>query len=309
MSLMNLYFSGWLKPGEKRAIEVGRLERSYVVHVPKRQGEAERMPVVLVLHGATMNGPVMAWFTDFNLKADEAGFIAVYPNGTGKRSSFYWNGGRCCGPAIKNNVDDVAFIDALLDDLAANYAVDDRRVYVTGISNGGIMAYRLAAELSDRIAAIAPVAGCLEIELGELKRPVSVLHFHGTRDDFVPFAGGKGEKSITGTRFRSVEQSVALWAKANGCGENMTIEVLSKSGDELTVTRKSYGPGKDGAEVALVVIEGGGHTWPGKKPPIKILGKSALNISANDLMWDFFQRHALPANRNESVGNALRGNP
>lgn len=293
MSLMNLYFSGWLHPGETRSINVGGLKRSYVVHVPKRHDKTSPMPVVLALHGATMNGPMMAWFTDLNHKADEAGFIAVYPNGTGKRSSLFFNGGNCCGSAVKENVDDVAFIDALLDDLVQNFPVEERRVYATGMSNGGLMAYRLAAELSGRIAAIAPVAGCMGIEIDDLKRPVSVLHFHGTEDEFIPFEGGKGPKSITGTHFRSAEQSIAIWVKANGCGETPAIDVLPKTGNELTVTLKKFGPGKDGAEVALVVIDGGGHTWPGKKSPAKILGKSALQISANDLMWEFFQKHPI----------------
>lgn len=182
---------------------------------------------------------------------------------------------------------------ALLDDLMQNYPVDAGRVFVTGMSNGGIMAYRLAAELSDRIAAIAPVAGCLAIEVGELKRPVSVLHFHGTRDEFVPFEGGKGKESITGTHFLSVNQSIQAWVNANGCDDKLKLDVLSQSGDETAVIRKSFGPGKDGAEVMLVVIEAGGHTWPGKKPPAKMLGKSALSISANDLMWEFFQKHPM----------------
>jgi polyhydroxybutyrate depolymerase len=293
MSLLNLYFSGWLHPGENRSINVGGLNRSYVVHVPKHHDEKLPTPVLLALHGATMNGPMMAWFTDLNHKADKAGFIAVYPNGTGKRSSLFWNGGKCCGSAVKENVNDVAFIDALLDDLMQNYPVDERRVYATGMSNGGIMAYRLAAELSDRIAAIAPVAGSLTTEIGNLKRPVSVLHFHGTKDEFLPFEGGKGPKSITGTHFLSAEQSVGTWVKANGCDENPKVDVLSKSGDEMTVTRKTFAEANEGAEVALVVIEGGGHTWPGKKSPAKLLGKSALNISANDLMWEFFEKHPM----------------
>ena len=293
MSLMNLYFSGWLHPGDTRSISVGGLKRSYVVHVPQRHRGQAPMPVVLALHGATMNGPMMAWFTELNCKADEAGFLAVYPNGTGKRSSFFWNSGKCCGSAVKENVDDVAFIDALLDDLMQAYAVDARRIYATGMSNGGMMVYRLAAELSHRIAAIAPVAGCVATEIGSLKRSVSVLHFHGTQDEYVPFEGGKGTKSITGTHFCSVQQSIQAWLKVNGCDDNPTIDVLSKNGDEMAVTRKTYGAGHGGTEVVLVVIEGGGHTWPGKKPPAKILGKSALNVSANDLMWEFFEKHPM----------------
>jgi polyhydroxybutyrate depolymerase len=293
MSLLNLYFSGWLHPGDNRSINIGGLNRSYVVHVPKGFDHKTPMPVVLALHGATMNGPMMTWFSGLNEKADAAGFMAVYPNGTGKRSSLFWNGGNCCGSAMQNNVDDVAFIDALLNDLVQVHPVDARRVFATGMSNGAIMAYRLASELSDCIAAIAPVAGCMGTEVGQPKRPVPVLHFQGTSDEFIPFLGGKGRKSITGTHFYSVEQSIQAWVKLSGCDESPKIDLLSQSGDEMTVTRKRYDEGQDGAEVVLVVIEGGGHTWPGRKSPAKILGKSALNISANDLMWEFFEKHPM----------------
>jgi polyhydroxybutyrate depolymerase len=166
-------------------------------------------------------------------------------------------------------------------------------VYVTGMSNGAVMAYRLASELSDRIAAIAPVAGAVGTENNQPKRPVSVLHFHGTKDEYVPFLGGKGEKSITGTHVCSADHSIQTWVKLNGCDKTPRVDVLSKHDDEMTVTRKSYSSGKDGSEVTLVVIDGGGHTWPGRKSPAATLGKSATNISANDLMWEFFQKHEL----------------
>jgi polyhydroxybutyrate depolymerase len=217
-------------------------------------------------------------------------FIRTAPAGA---HHFTWNGGNCCGSAAQNKVDDVAFINALLDDLMRDYPVGAQRVYTTGMSNGAIMAYRLASELSDRIAAVAPVAGSVGTEVSQPKRPVSVMHFHGTRDEFIPFTGGRGQKSISGTDFRSVEDSIRAWVKANGCDENPKIDQLSKSGDETTVTRKIYSGGKDGTEVVLVVIEGDGHTWPGMRSPAKTLGKSALNVSANDLIWEFFQKRKL----------------
>ena len=293
MWITDLYFSWWLRPGTNYSLAVGGLNRTYVVHAPKGYDPKTPMPVVLALHGATMNGPMMAWFSGLNRKADEAGFIAVYPNGTGRFSSYFWNGGNCCGSAMQNKVDDVAFINALLDDLMGSYHVDPQRIYATGMSNGAIMAYRLASELSDRIAAIAPVSGSLGTETCQPKRPVSVLHFHGTMDEYIPFLGGKGARSITGSHFYSVDHSIRAWVKLNGCDENPKIDLLSKNGDEMTVTRKTYGAGTNGAEVVSVVIEGGGHTWPGLRSPAKTLGKSALNISANDLMWEFFQKHKL----------------
>lgn len=272
---------------------MGGLKRTYVVHLPKDHCQETPLPVVLALHGATMNGPMMAWFSRLNRKADEAGFMVVYPNGTGTFSSFTWNGGNCCGSAMQNNIDDVSFINALLDDLIGAYQIDSRRIYATGISNGGTMAYRLAADLSERIAAIAPVAGSMGTVISRLKRPVSVLHFHGTLDEYIPFDGGKGKKSLYGTHYGSVDQTIQTWVDANECLESPKTEWLSKNGDEMRVTRKTYAGGKDGAEVVLVAIEGGGHTWPGRKAPVQTLGKSALNILANDLIWAFFCKHAM----------------
>ena len=130
-------------------------------------------------------------------------------------------------------------------------------------------------------------------EISQPNRPVSALHFHGTMDEYIPFLGGKGKKSISGTQYWSVDHTIVAWVKSNGCDENPKIDLLSKTGDELTVTRKTYVAGKDGTEVVLVVIEGGGHTWPEMRSPTTTLGKSALNISANDLMWEFFERHPM----------------
>ncbi len=281
MRITDLYFSWWLRPGRARNLVVGGLTRTYVVYAPTGHDLKTPLPVVLALHGATMNGPMMAWFSGLGRKADEAGFIAVYPNGTGN------------GPAAQDKVDDVGFIDALLDDLSRAYPVDARRVYATGMSNGATMAYRLAAELSDRIAAVAPVVGSVATGIGRPKRPVSVLHFHGTRDEFIPFTGGKGAKSVFGTDYRPVGDSVRAWVEANGCDGIPKTDVLSEGGDGLRVTRKTYGGGRGGVEVALVVIEGGGHTWPGKRSAAAVLGRSTLTVSANDPVWEFFQKHPM----------------
>jgi polyhydroxybutyrate depolymerase len=293
MRLSDLYFSWWLRPGTTCFITAGGVKRSYIVHLPNGHDPQTPMPVVLALHGATMNAAMMAWFSGLNRKADEAGFIVVYPNGTGRRSSFTWNAGKY-GSVLENNADDVGFINALLDDVLRSYPVDVQRIYATGMSNGAVMVYRLACELPDRIAAIAPVAGSMLMEVCQPKRPVSVLHFHGTQDEYVPFQGGIGKRSILGTKVRPVEHSIQTWVKLDVCNEKPVIDVLSQKGDEMTVTRTSYKGGIDGTEVTMVVIEGGGHTWPGMRTPARVLGKSATNVSANDLMWEFFQGHSLP---------------
>ncbi len=155
------------------------------------------------------------------------------------------------------------------------------------------MCYRLAAELSERIAAIAPVAGTMAIEQCQPSRPVSILHFHGTKDGLVLF-GGPDERTPKNIKFRSVDETIRAWVRANGCPQTPEIaELHNLTDDGTTVRRKWHGPGKEGSEVVLYVIEGGGHTWPGRDPRLRLLGKSTREISANDLMWEFFQRHPM----------------
>lgn len=285
-----------LPPGDStRTIEVHGRTRSYVVHVPKSYDRSKPVAVVLAFHGGGTNAQSMIRFCGLNDTADEAGFLAVYPEGTGRReNALVWNAGDCCGYAMRRNVDDVAFVDALLDELEAQIPIDSKRIYATGMSNGAMLTYRLASELSHRIAAIAPVAGPMGSETCHPERPVSVLHFHGTADEFAPFEGGRGQKSLSRTEFRSVEHSIDAWVKANGCSEMPeVVELPNHVGDETSVTRKTYGHGKDGAEVVLVVIDGGGHTWPGRQPRLRILGRSTGDISANEMMWSFFVKHPM----------------
>jgi polyhydroxybutyrate depolymerase len=226
-----------------------------------------------------------------NEKSDVAGFVVVYPSGTGATPLFlYWDAGGVRGRVS----DDVGYIGRVLDDLATVVNVDAKRIYATGMSNGGMMCYRLAAELSDRIAAIAPVAGSMALEALRPTRPVSVLHFHGTRDGLVLF-GGPDERIPKNLKFLSVDASVRAWVKANGCPESPVVSTLPDTdGDGLSVRREYFGPGKEGTEVILYAIEGGGHTWPGRDAPTRFLGKSTRDISANDIIWEFFQRHAIP---------------
>ena len=282
-----------LKPGDHtRNLKVDGRDRSYLVHIPKKYDGKTPMPIVLALHGAAMNGPMMSVFCGLNKKADDAGFIVVYPNGgTGMGIFLTWNAG---GRAGKDRVDDVAYIRAALDDLGSVVKVDPKRVYATGMSNGGMMCYLLAAELSDRIAAVAPVAGTMVIEKANPKRPVPLIHFHGTADTLVKFDGpGKGTPKFI--HFKSVEDSIQTWVKIDGCDEKPEIVSLpDKAKDGTAIERKTYGHGKDGAEVVLVVIKGGGHTWPGQEPPVDFIGKSTKNITANDLIWEFFKKHPMP---------------
>jgi polyhydroxybutyrate depolymerase len=295
-----------LGPGDHtRKLTAGGLERSYIVHVPRSYDGSRPFPVVLAFHGGGSNAGQWKRFCGLDEKADRSGFIAVYPNGTGEKIEGYpeevlgWNGGpRQPGgtDSALSKVDDVGFAKALLDDLGGVVRVDPKRVYAEGMSNGAMMAYRLASELSGRIAAIAAVAGPMATERCRPGRPVSVIHFHGTEDQAVPFGGGKGKIDPSGADYFSVEHSIRAWTGANGCDATPKADELPDAAEDGTrVVRKSYGGGREGSEVVLVIVEGGGHTWPGREfgPELAILGRSTRDISANDLIWEFFEEHPM----------------
>ena len=278
-----------------RRLTVDGRPRSYLVHVPRSYDAGRPTPVVVAFHGALMNGVAMAGFTRLSRKADAAGFVVVYPNGLGfAGTTLFFNAtAKPGGPG--GAADDVKFTGALLDDLATVVDVDAKRVFATGLSNGGMMANRVGAELSDRIAAIAPVAGTLALPDLHPSRPVPVMIFHGTADGIVPFAG-PGSWSPKTMQFRSVDETVRAWRSADGCaaGDGTVAETPDKVGDGTTVTTTTWGGGRAGSEVVLVKVNGGGHTWPGGPPAIAVIGTTTGNVSANDLMWDFFCRHPLP---------------
>jgi len=280
-----------------RNLRVGERNRRYLLHIPKSYIPNRPTPVVLVFHGGGGNPEGMVRLSGMNDKSEQAGFIVVYPYGTGPLADnlLSFNGGECCGYAMQNKVDDVGFTLALLDDLARIVSLDEDRVFATGLSNGGIMSHYLASELADRIAAIAPVGGPLMMEMPRNQRPVSVIHFHGTKDEFAPFEGGFG-KGFLGrngiTSFRSVDSTIQSWVKANGCKNKPEVVSLpDRTQDGMSVKQHTWSGGQEGSEVVLVEINGGGHTWPGQKPVLPRFGKSTSDISANDMMWDFFQRH------------------
>lgn len=276
-----------------RELTVDGRERNYLLHIPPQETPTGGWPVVLVFHGGASNTETMVRFCGMNDKADEAGFLAVYPSGTGRSSRVLtFNAGNCCGRAMRDQVNDVKFTRAVLDDLARVTKVDPKRIYATGMSNGAIMCYLLASEMADRLAAIAPVAGPMGTKTCSPSEPVSVCHFHGTADAFAPYRGGRGTRSVSRTDFYSVEHSINAWVKANGCGNPTTKQLETKVDDGTQVTQTVYAGGRNGSEVVLYTIQGMGHTWPGRQSRARFLGVTTKNISANDVMWDFFQRHA-----------------
>jgi polyhydroxybutyrate depolymerase len=261
-------------------VEADGRTRTFAVHLPSGYDATRRTPVVFNFHGFTSNGGQQQLYTRMNAKADAAGFVAVHPEGIGASQS--WNGGACCGTAASEMADDVALTAAILDRLEAELCVDPRRVYSTGMSNGGFMSHRLACELAGRIAAIAPVAGVIGVTDCQPARPVPVMQFHGTMDTLVPWNGSSG------LGFPGVEETMQQWAARNGCAA--TPAETYQKGDTTCVTWSGC---QAGAEVVLCTVQDGGHTWPGGLP-VGTLGKTTQDIVATDAMWDFFQKHPLP---------------
>jgi polyhydroxybutyrate depolymerase len=275
---------------QSRSLQVGGIRRTYLLHLPPSLDRSTPAPLVLVFHGAGGQGAGIAQHTGFSRLADEQGFIAVYPDGIRRR----WNDGRSSGPSQ----DDVGFIRSLLDTFKAEFAIDARRIYATGISNGAMFSYRLACELPGVFAAIAPVAGALPAELAPRctqAEPVAIVAFQGTADRYVPYMGG----AVARRRgpVLSAEETMAFWGRVGGCSLTATTELQPDRapGDRTRVRRSEYPGCRHGLELVLYTIEGGGHTWPGGPSVARlIVGRVSRDIDATATIWDFFARHPQP---------------
>jgi polyhydroxybutyrate depolymerase len=265
----------------------GRI-RTYFVHSPPGYDGSEKLPLVMVLHGGGGNAENAEKMSGMSDKADEANFLVVYPDGTGGMGDHFhtWNSGNCCAYALKNNVDDVAFLRALIDKMEYEYAVDPKRVFVTGMSNGGMMTYRMGCAAADKIAAIAPVAGSLDIECNPTQ-PVSVIAFHGTADENVPYDGGVGKKQLdAGRDDKPVSYAIGFWVKRDGCN------ATPQKSEQGTLRTDSYSGCKDGTAVVLNSVVGQGHAWPGSQHLLRLVtDKPDPTVPATNMMWDFFKGH------------------
>lgn len=284
-------------PADQITLQFDGRERWAVVHIPPGYDVNKPTPVVLVFHGGGGFPDAVRFQSQMDAVADREGFLAVYPAGTGivRNSLLTFNAGNCCGYALKHNTDEVGFTAALIDALGEKFSIDRHRVFATGISNGAGVSYRLACELSDRIAAIAPIATTMNIPQCNLKRPLSVIHFHGLEDKNALFQGGVGPKSISGADMKSVPDTIAFWVRHNGCSRTPTSERQVGAARQIM-----YGSCAEGTEVVLWQLDDGGHTWPGGKisraEEWYDVGKVNHDIVASDLMWEFFKKHPMTGN-------------
>lgn len=280
----------------------GGFQRTYLLHVPRGHERSRPLPLVLALHGGGGAGRHMEQLTAgrLNQLAERDGFAVVYPDGVDR----HWNDGRGVPSyrAHRDNIDDVSFIAALIDHLSAGTHIDRGRVYATGISNGGLMSLRLARELSAKITAIAVVAVNSSEQIARMRdpsRPLSVLLMPGTRDPLVPWGGGDigfpGGQKVG--RVLSVQETLGYWVAHNQCPPSPAVawEPDRAPGDWTRVRREAYGPCREGTEVVLYAVEGGGHTWPGgfQYLPDRVIGRTSRDIDASDVIWEFFRRHAI----------------
>ena len=268
------------------------LHRSYRVHAPRKRPGA--LPLV--------KGLKMEQVSQLDRAADRHGFIVVYPDAiySPRPVERQWADGRGTTKASRDGVDDVAFIAALIDRVEKDYSIDPTRIYATGISNGGFMAYRLACELSDRIAAIAPVAATMptaEAPSCKPTRPLAVLDIHGTDDPLVPYTGGEVHGGSGGS-ISSVADTMKMWAAIDRCAETpIKSDVPDRAPDDgMRTHRDVYEHCAPGVGVVLYTVEHGGHTWPGGgHMDESYVGPTTRDFDASELIWDFFALHALPA--------------
>lgn len=291
-----------LRPGDYEVPVVHKsLSRSYLLHVPPQATSGAALPVVINFHGGGGNARTQKWYTRMDEAADRDGYIAVYPNGSGGFGTRFltWNAGNCCGVAAMSGVDDVGFALAVIDDLAARTPIDATRIYATGLSNGSMMAYRLAAEASERIAAVAGVAGAMTLVRFHPRLPVPVMHIHSLDDERALYAGGLGPafpQADTRVFHAPVEDMLRKWIEHNGCPrEGRVVDFVQGApgvDDGHTANRVVHAPCRDGTEVVLWKLAGPGHVWPGGRRNFlpALLGTSSAVIDANREMWSFFSR-------------------
>ncbi len=280
------------------------LLREYKVHLPENYNKNLPAPVVIFLHGG--GGSMKEAYSEgMDKMSDKYGFILAIPQGTGKKilgkiigswNSGNWSGSKkltpisCCGYAGDNNIDDVGFISKMIDEIKSNFSVDEKKIYATGMSNGAMMSYRLACELSNKIAAVAVVAPPFVPEVCDNAKPISIMDIHGTADPCALYNGGFCENCLgKSLSTQSAKEIVNSWIMRDGCLSES--EIIYNKGNAKCV---DYSKCAQGTEVEFCTIEGGGHTWPSGNQylPAEKIGPVSNDMSF-DQMWEFLKKHSL----------------
>ncbi|MBU1108340.1 MAG: hypothetical protein KKB51_16825 [Candidatus Riflebacteria bacterium] len=277
--------------------------RSYYLYLPSKWDKTTPLPVVFLFHGGGGGARGALYFYEVEKKAEEAGFMLVTPNGTGEADHVLltWNVSFGFGYAQKNNIDDIGFVNALLDKLETEYPIDLKRIYATGLSNGAIFCHFLAAQPGNRFAAIVPVVGTAggkdqnEKDWHKIptpQKPVSVCIIQGLIDKHIPIEGGFQKASLGEAKdMLSASDTINLWVTANGCAS----EPVSSYDEKMKTTIYHYGVGRDNAEVVAYVIHDMGHAWPGStRVPRTGSDKPSKYFPGNDIIWEFFRTHPRP---------------
>jgi polyhydroxybutyrate depolymerase len=292
------------------------IDRSYLVHVPPAAMSGAPLPMVLNLHGDTQNGQLEEIQTQMDPNADQNGYLVVYPNGTrvstvltpdpvAKQAQYGWNAGVCCALPATKKINDVGFLLKVIADVARRTPANLRRVYITGISSGGMMANAMAAESAGHIAAMSSIEGPVEIPTIHPTRGVPALEFASKSDPIVPFNGtpNKNPKLVL-----SALDGVNQWVKVDGCSTTPqdAPPIVGAPGSisaGQTATLVTYSHCRGGDQVALWRFTGSGHVWPGSMlntgPKsgwlLQGVGRGIVLVDANQTMWDFFKHYELPA--------------
>ncbi len=270
--------------------------RTYHLYVPSDSGDGP-MPLLIALHGGLGSGTQFREDSGFADLAEANRFLVVFPDGVPiaeGRDNRVWNGGGCCGVAARDrqNVDDVGFISAVIDEIEAVHPVDPSRVYAAGHSNGGIMAYRLACELSDRIVAVAFQSGTLEIGNCPMVQPVSLMSLHGLADTNIPIDGGRGS-GVANYAFASPRESVETVARLDGCTGR--VDMVDPTNPDVSGTRWT---GCDGdTTVEMILVEGANHAWMGHRGSRftrALIGEPYPDLDASVAIWSFLSRRTRP---------------
>ena len=297
LGLLILSSPAWAVPGnhEEFKIDVNGVERLYMMHIPipTPVNLAEGLPVVIVLHGGRSSAEQIKKATRFSDKADKFGFIAVYPYGSGKLEDtlLTWNVDQCCDLEWKDKPDDLAFLNALIDKLVKFQGANPKRIYLAGMSNGGMLAHRAGAALSHKIAAIGVVEGGTFNDQPAPQSPVPIIMIHGLADKTVPFEGGK--PTASGIKpymkpesvFLPIKSTYNFWREKNGC---TGTESIRNKGNITVYTTANC---KNGTLVTLHTIKNSGHNWPGSVKAIYSEfddGSNYMGYDATDILWEFF---------------------